>query len=81
MQKQESLWKQNLHDNRIQLGDRNSKFFHHRFHTKRRRNKILMLQNESGKYKDKNEDIAEIFFYSWNLVMTTNGTRDYSFCC
>lgn len=38
-----------------------------------------MLQNESGEFKEKNEDIVEIFLHSWNLVMTAGENRDYSF--
>lgn len=73
--KQESLWKQKTYDRKIVLGDKNTKFFHKRFST-RRRNKILAIQNLSGIFQINNEGIAQVFLDDWKKIVTSIITLD-----
>lgn len=63
LSKQESLLK-------VILGDKNSKYFHRKFNWRRRRNKILAMQNDTGNWVEDNDDIANISILDWKAIMT-----------
>ncbi|KAF7820561.1 ribonuclease H [Senna tora] len=57
LNQEETLWFQKSRSDWIRDGDRNTKYYHTKAITRRRRNKILMLKNQSGQWV---EDLTEI---------------------
>lgn len=76
--KQESMWKQISHNGKLRLGDHNTQIFHQKFHYRRRRIKILVMQNDLDETKETTIDIANIILASWWNITTTQGNTYYS---
>ncbi|KAG6397443.1 hypothetical protein SASPL_143610 [Salvia splendens] len=58
--REESLWHQKSRSEWIQLGDRNTSFFHLRTIQRRKRNRVEMLQNGDGKWITEQEQLREM---------------------
>lgn len=53
------------------LGDRNSHYFHRKFNSRRRKNKILSIQHPNGSWILENEEIEKVLTEHWSNLMTS----------
>lgn len=72
MRSEEEFWKTKSRINWLMEGDANTKFFHTSTLNRRRRNKILALQNEAGEWIDDHKGIEDVTFQFYSSIFTTD---------
>ncbi|KAL0451733.1 UNVERIFIED_CONTAM: Retrovirus-related Pol polyprotein from type-1 retrotransposable element R2 [Sesamum latifolium] len=76
--RKEVFWKQRGKVHWLREGDRNTSFFHNQANFKRRTNLIQRIQNEEGRWLDKEEDIQDhIETYFGNIFPTRNPSEEF----
>lgn len=69
---QESHWKQQAQNDKILLGDRNTKYFHRKFNSRRRKNKILGIKNPRAMGVQENDSIGRVLTDHRSNLMTSS---------
>ncbi|KAL9438929.1 hypothetical protein AB3S75_024574 [Citrus x aurantiifolia] len=73
---EEMYWKQRSRADWIREGDKNTKYFHSRATSRKRKNKIWGIENNQGKWiKEKNEVDKEFCEYFQDLFSSLNHTK------
>jgi hypothetical protein len=60
LQQEEAMWFQKSRSQWIKDGDRNTRYYHVKTITRRRRNRILMLKNEQNDWFENEEDLKHM---------------------
>jgi hypothetical protein len=60
LQQEEAIWFKKSRSQWIKDGDRNTRYYHVKTITRRRRNKILMLKNEQNDWVENEEDLKHM---------------------
>ncbi|KAK0596643.1 hypothetical protein LWI29_017686 [Acer saccharum] len=72
LETEENYWHQRAKADWMAKGDRNSSFFHAKASGRRARNRIAGLRNDSGVWKDSNEDLASIISAYFSGLYTSS---------
>ncbi|XP_056698562.1 uncharacterized protein [Spinacia oleracea] len=72
---EESYWHARARANELRDGDKNTKYFHHKASQRRKRNRIVGLNDNNGEWRTKPEELDEIITtYFEGLFATSNPT-------
>ena len=73
----EIYWKHRSRSNWLKQGDKNTKFFHSKASSRKRKNKIWGIENDQGNWTEDDEEVEkQICGYFTNLFSTSNPTQD-----
>lgn len=74
---EEVYWKQRSRADWLKEGDKNTKLFHHKVLTKKRKNKIKGVEDNNGRWIEDNEEVERRFCeYFQDLFTTSNPSQD-----
>lgn len=80
LQQEESLWHQKSRSEWVNLGDRNTSFFHMRTIRRRKRNRIELLQNEDGKWVDDQSRLKKMAVSFYEALYGESGAAQTIIC-
>jgi ribonuclease HI len=72
LEKEERMWRQRSRTSWLKDGDRNTRYFHGQASQRRRRNRIMGIQNNAGVWTDKKEEVAEILIDYYETIFQTS---------
>ncbi|TQD71025.1 hypothetical protein C1H46_043451 [Malus baccata] len=77
MAQEESVWKQRSRIKWLQDGDANTKFFHQSTMQRRRRNQVLKLKDEDGRWEERPHRIKQLVDNYFIHLFTSMGNRSW----
>lgn len=69
---EEIYWKQRSRADWLKKGDKNTKFFHHNTSSRKQKNKILGIDDATGRWTEREEDVENEFCNYFTKLFTTS---------
>jgi hypothetical protein len=80
LEQEDMKWRQRAKESWLQLGDRNTKYFHACATQKKQRSQILKIKDTTGQWCYTQEDIEEAFVAYYTEPFTTGNEMDMTDC-